>query len=125
MADEGNFLNKFWQNQIWLPPIAYSNIEKNLKIAYNGDVIVEIQRKGKGTPKPITDLDEGQIFKGDENDLILTALQEDYFFCLFELSEFPFDTQECSIDVNIPMEIRNYITLEPRMLIYSGKVLCP
>ena len=117
---EGNFLNKYLQQQIWMPPIAYSNNKMKFKIAFNGQINVEIQRGGKGTPNPITELDEGKRFKGNENDLILTALQEGRFFCLFEFSKFPFDTQDCSIDLHIPREIKNYITLEPKQLIYSG-----
>ena len=121
LDNEGNFLNKFWQHQIWMPPIAYSNNKKKFKIAFNGQVNVEIQRKEFGTLNPITNLDEGQRFEGNQNDLILTALQEGSFFCLFEFSNFPFDTQDCSIDLHIPREIKNYITMEPKQLIYSGK----
>lgn len=121
LAHEGNFLNKFWQNQIWLPPIGYSNAAEYWKISQNDDLTVEVQRQEKGTPNPINEIDEGKTFKGDENDLFLTALHEGYFFCSFELSEFPFDSQECSIDVHIPREIRNYIILQPKMLEYSGK----
>ena len=45
LANEGNFLDKFWQDQIWLPPLLYSNTEKNVKILSTNTIIVEVQRE--------------------------------------------------------------------------------
>ena len=58
LANEGNFLEEFWQDQIWLPPITYSNTENDGKISLTDDIIVEILRQGIGTPNPVTELDE-------------------------------------------------------------------
>ena len=58
LANEGNFLDEFWQDQIWLPPITYSNTENDGKISLTDDIIVEILRQGIGTPNPVTELDE-------------------------------------------------------------------
>ena len=73
LAHEGNFLNKYWQDQIWLPPIGYSNSEEYMKTSLYDDLIVEVHRKENGTLNPINEIDEGMTFKGNENDLILTA----------------------------------------------------
>ena len=95
--------------------------EKNEKVSLDDDKILEIRRQGSGTPIPVTELDEGTSFKGDENDLILTALYNGYFSCRLDLSNFPFDVQECSIKMNFPREVRKYISIKPMSLKYSGK----
>ena len=87
---------------------------------HQNSIVVEIKRLGKAEPTKVTELDEGNVFKGDENDLLLYTLHKHNFCCLFELSKFPFDVQKCSIDINVPNEIRNYVALHPKMLNYSG-----
>ena len=66
-------------------------------------------------------LPEGNTFSGDQNELVLFAHHHYNFHCPFELSRFPFDIQNCSIDIQIPDEIKDYITLDPKNLEYSGK----
>ena len=68
----------------------------------------------------IRDLSFYDLYRGNENDLLLFALHKHNFCCLFELSRFPFDVQKCSIDIKVPNEIQNYVTLHPKMLKYSG-----
>ena len=112
---------KVWQDQIWLPPLTFSNTDQNLPVTMKEDsIVVEIKRLGKAEPTKVTELDEGNVYKGDENDLLLYTLHKHNFCCLFELSKFPFDVQKCSIDINVPNEIRNYVALHPKMLNYSG-----
>ena len=122
LANGGNFLDKFWQDQIWLPPLFYSNTENNVKILSTDNIVVEVQREGNGKPNPVADLDEGKKYKGDENDIVLSAYHDDFFYCLFDLSEFPFDSQKCDITIKIPKEIKDYITLQPNNLTYTGKI---
>ena len=80
---------------------------------------------GKGLPKidDPTELNEGYTFRGQGNDLRLFALHQCDFHCSFELSNYPFDTQKCSIDIEVPREIRQYVTLHPKLLNYSGNIL--
>ena len=42
LAKNGNFLNKFWQDQIWLPPLYFSNTVDNLPITMGNIFQVEI-----------------------------------------------------------------------------------
>ena len=121
LAKDGNFLSEFWQDQIWLPPVRYSNSEANLIVSDADAVVLEVLRHGMGEPNSVTDLYEGYTFKGEENELYLFSWHEGYFYCLLELSEFPFDIQQCSVNLKIPVEIQNYTTFQPKMgLDYSG-----
>ena len=45
------------------------------------------------------EVDEREIFKGTENQLILKQTYTHEFQCVFELQNYPFDQQECSIDI--------------------------
>ena len=45
------------------------------------------------------EVDEREIFKGKENRLILKQTYTHEFQCVFGLQNYPFDQQECSIDI--------------------------
>ena len=79
--------------------------------------------RGIGNPIPNghSYLNEGNKFNGSENDLKLSAMHQCEFQCMFDLTRFPFDAQKCSIDVQIPWENKNYVSLQPEEVKYSGK----
>ena len=68
----------------------------------------------------ISELNEANIFKGEENDLELSSWKELTFKCNFELWRYPFDIQKCSVEVSIPIELRNYTLLNPIEFKYTG-----
>ena len=113
-------LSKVWHDQIWLPPLYFlNNIEyKRIK---NGDWIqVAIIPRGQPLLGKISELNEANIFKGEENDLELKSWNTVTFKCNFELWRYPFDVQQCSVDVKVPLRLRNYTTLNPIEFIYTG-----
>ena len=67
-----------------------------------------------------SELNEANIFKGVENDLELSSWSAQTYQCDFELWRYPFDVQDCSVDVKIPPELRNFTVLNPIEFIYSG-----
>ena len=121
LGSNDNFFGKFWTEQIWLPPLYFSNTESNHEIIDDASILVEVIRLGSPKPNELHYLDEGNEYTGADNDLKLSTQQQLDFQCTFELSKFPFDTQTCSLNIRIPREIRKFITLEPKTLNYSGK----
>ena len=119
LANNGNFLNKFWSEQIWLPPLYFSNTNDDVHIIEGSSFIVEVLRQGAPKYNDL-DLDEGMIYHGKENNLLLTSKDECTFRCEFELSRFPFDVQHCSINIKTPYAIRNGTALKPMTLNYLG-----
>ena len=67
-----------------------------------------------------SELNEAKIFKGEENDLELSSWSSHTYKCDFELWRYPFDVQDCSVDVGIPLELRNFTILNPKEFIYKG-----
>jgi hypothetical protein len=124
LAEKDNFLSKLWINQIWLPHLAFSNTELNNRISIDdeGDdsVIVEVIRQGFPKSNDLSYLNEGNKFNGAENDLQLFAKHQCNFECKFDLREFPFDAQKCSIDIQMPWLDRKHMTLQPREVQYLG-----
>ena len=127
LAKENNIVDRLWINQIWLPHLVFSNTELNKRISIDdeGDdsVLVKIIRKGLPKSNDLNYLNEGNKFNGSENDLQLSATHQCNFRCKFDLAEFPFDTQKCSIDIQMPLEYRKLtrdLSIQPKEVVYLG-----
>jgi hypothetical protein len=124
LAQGKNLLSKKWQDQIWLPSLYFSNTNDNKDIL-SSMYEVAITPYGQSTHNKISDLNEANTFKGEENDLELRSWIELPFKCNFELWRYPFDVQQCSVIVKISTEMRNYTILNPHTIgiTYAGKYL--
>ena len=121
LAQNGNFLSHDKQDEIWIPRVYFSNTEGNVPIANGASMEIMVFRQ-QGLPEKYdkSELNEGSTYNGAENDLVLTSMLEPKFKCLFELTNFPFDTQYCSIDIERFPEFRNYTVIIPKELTYQG-----
>ena len=121
LSPYGNFLRDSWLDQIWLPPLYFSNTKDWILIAGKDHIAVTVVRQGSPSLNKASELNEGKAYKGDENHLSLRAYHQHDFDCSYELSHFPFDTQKCSIDIMVAKEFGQYITLKPKKLNFPGK----
>ena len=121
LEETGNWLDSSWQDQIWLPPLYFSNTEDEVPILMGNQVRVEILRQGEPVRNDASRLNEGNQFSGEENELHLEASDELIFKCTYELSWYPFDFQHCSINIEIQKQLSNYTTLIPNGVKYTGK----
>ena len=120
LAQSRKVLSKVWHDQIWLPPLYFSNTKENKQILNSNSIEVSIIRHGQPSLNKISELNEANIFKGEENELELYSVNDLTFKCNFELWNYPFDVQHCSVNVKIPSELRNYTILNPIQFIYTG-----
>ena len=61
-------------------------------------------------------MDEREIFKGSENRLILTQTYTHEFQCVYQLDDYPFDKQTCSIDMTTSDLDTSTLRLFPKKL---------
>ena len=62
------------------------------------------------------EVDEREIFKGSENRLILRQTYTHEFQCVYELDNYPFDKQTCSIDIRTSDRENSTLKLFPKHL---------
>ena len=84
-------------NTLWLPLVIYLNTDQQdttrLGCCVEWSTNVNVNREGNFTRSGYEVLDESELFKGEENSLIMTQSYTHKFQCVFELQRYPFDTQ--------------------------------
>ena len=88
------------KHSIWIPPVCMNNSEGNVWVSVDEPSSkVYIERQGKHTVGPLSEIHETHYYSGDENNLIFEAEYENNFHCNYDLQCFPFDTQVCRMEV--------------------------
>ena len=104
------FKNVIGVNQtqfVWIPPLIFNNSEdtKTLSIDRKGsdgslvNLLVERGLDNKYEVAESSFLDETYFYKGDENYMVLTTEYNMMLHCNYKLEHYPFDTQQCSMEV--------------------------
>ena len=94
-------LNALTQNDIerlWLPKVIYENTDQKdttrLGVTWEWETDVEVRRIGNNfTRSGLDNVDEANMFLGNENNLVMRQTYTRQFQCLFDFQWYPFDTQ--------------------------------
>ena len=84
-------------NRLWLPLIVYTNTDQlettRLGVDWEWSTDVLVRREGGFKRSGYEVADEIEIFKGTENSLSMVQSYTHEFQCVYQLEEYPFDTQ--------------------------------
>ena len=123
---EKTALNKLVEEdvkRIWLPLIIYTNTDqkKTTRLGEYGNgewsTTVTITREANFTRAGLDELDETEIFQGAENGLTMRQTYTHRFQCNYLLSRYPFDTQVCTIKMNVATLDLDTVKLIPKKLV--------
>jgi hypothetical protein len=80
---------------LWLPYVIYSNTDMKEAVQLEDGLktIIVVAREGNFTLNEIYEVDEVEIFSGDENPLTMKQTYTKSFQCQYMLHRYPFDTQ--------------------------------
>ena len=75
----------------------YTNTDQQkttrLGVEWEWSTDVNVKREGNFTRSDYNTLEEIELFKGEENSLIMTQSYTHEFQCVYQLERYPFDTQ--------------------------------
>ena len=92
-----NVLSKEDINRLWLPLVVYTNTyrEETTRLGENWEwkSKVSVRREGEYERSGFEMLDETELFRGEENSLVMVQSYTHAFQCVYQLEKYPFDTQ--------------------------------
>ena len=93
-------LNALTENDIgklWLPLIIYDNTNQkaSTRLGWITEWVtrVFVVKEGNFTRSGMDEVDETEVFEGNENTLMMTQTYTHEFQCKYKLQQYPFDTQ--------------------------------
>ena len=83
--------------KLWLPLIVYDNTDQkqSTRLGWINEWVtgVSVVKEGDFTRSGLEEVDEAEMFKGDENNLTMVQTYTREFQCKYMLQRYPFDTQ--------------------------------
>ena len=126
LMPEGNILSPSDIESIWIPVLEFENSEdsdeNSLNTQSGQNQVVSIQQEVNGSFPDVTNVNDGFRYSGSENSLVLKALHIKDFQCKFNFRSYPFDSQDCYIQLKIPDLYKDHLNLVPGAVQYSSEM---
>ena len=101
-----NILAREERDSVWFPDIIFENTDSDERMVMDGKATLIVRREGSGTPSSVKNEIKSEIFKGEENPFFYSRTYSIKFECDFQLQSYPFDTQECSMELEVPTSLK-------------------
>jgi len=94
-----NFFANSDLSNVWLPRLIFLNSMDENSLKFDDLSSVIVQRKGPRTLNSYSELQENEIFDGENNPFVYNRTYDMNLSCIFKLENYPFDFQNCFIEV--------------------------
>ena len=98
---------------IWIPKLLFSNANENRFTENDHKTTISIVKSGPPQQVGLNTLHETYIYKGSENYLDFYREYFMVFKCVYDLHDYPFDTQVCTIDMKLSKFNKDSVKLIP------------
>ena len=104
-----------------MPEIIFGNNDDEERMLLDEKALLIVDHKQKeGFPSPNGDLDAAEIFLGELNPILYRRTYSTKFDCNFNLESYPFDTQECKMELMVPPSLTELVELVAQNISYLG-----
>jgi hypothetical protein len=106
-----NIVGHKFRKDMWMPSLTFVNTELNLRTVVDDDTEIVVDLQGKGRSNSVREETENLLFTGADNPMIMSRYYALAFECDFKLQMFPFDSQECEINITPAFDQLEYVAL--------------
>ena len=87
---------------------------------YDDESVISIQRNGTAEISPLEALQNDHMFSGAENELMLSQIYRTKFTCKYDMADYPFDIQTCSMTFIMQVFLCHIILLSENLHDHSN-----
>ena len=109
--------------RLWIPNIIFDNTKNNDVITFDPLAKVTISREGALILSEETVVDEINVFNGFENKIIYDRIFTKTIKCIYQLQLYPFDTQECMVNLEVGKYERKIMMILPQSIEMKGETM--
>lgn len=109
--------------KLWIPNLIFDNTKNNDVIELDTIAKMTISREGDLELSDETVVDEIDIFKGSENKITFDRVFTKTLQCIYKLQLYPFDTQECTVNLEVGKYERKIMMILPKVIEMKSNTL--
>ena len=116
-----NVLSGEEKNLLWFPDINFANNDNVKSMVRDEKATIFVQRNGSGIfTEP--ELSNAEVYEGRDNPITYRRSYSVNLSCDFKLQTYPFDTQQCTIQLRVPSKQGEWVSVRAENFSYMGKV---
>ena len=118
-----NVLSPVHYIAIWTPTLIFYNTKSKQESTLEGSIVKVIPNTNfTFETADMSSTHNAYLFKGSENRLEISQAYNIKFICNYDMMPYPFDTQECYVDMVLTAIQDNFCTLNDKNFSYTGKL---
>ena len=119
--DNLNILTEDERPEIWIPDVIFANNDKSERMVLDENALLIVNKiEDDGLASSPRELDAAEIFLGELNPILYRRTYSTKFDCSFNLRSYPFDTQECIMQLEVPQYHQDLVELIGTNMSYTG-----
>ena len=108
---------------IWTPTFIFYNTKSKLKSTLEESILKVIPNSNfTFETADMSNNNNVNLFKGSDNKLEISQVYDIKFICQYDMMLYPFDTQECHVDMVLIAIQDNFCTLSVKRFSYTGNL---
>ena len=109
----------------WMPVVIFDNNKESERFVLDKKASLVVRKEGEGTGNDNEHLDAAEVYDGSENPFVYNRVYSVELECDFNLRSYPFDTQECFIELGVPFALKSKVELEGNSISFNGSTDLP
>ena len=106
----------------WMPKVIFNNHKDRKRLLLDGNTSLLVRKEGNGTYNGARSLEPAEVYSGEENPLVYERSYSLDLECDFDLHSYPFDSQECFIELGVPFALRHKVEVKAGKINFTEKV---